>query len=145
MRIPTIDKQTMYFSLFVSNSIVYELDENGNKINDGTAENPIWRETGTTEALYGTPIKFDATISSQLNELQARAYGVDQSNVYCIIETEKGEFPITFGTKIWKESEIVWKDSEHTIPDVSSSDYTVKGVLDEYIPFDRFLLQRNNK
>ncbi len=122
----------MFYALFDERREVYELDDEGEKIvdfvkPDGTE---VYRTTGTMQDYYKTPEPFRASISSQLNELHALSYGVDQSSVY--------------STKIWRENPIKWIDEEEGIPDQSSADYTVKGKLTEYLNFDWYLLQRNN-
>ena len=146
MRTSERDKQKMYYALFLGMSPVYALDDDGNKIIDGTDEegNPIYRETGDQKASYGTPVEFWASISSALNEIHAREFGVDQSSIYSTLCVAKGYVPLTFGAKIWKNSPIEWLDEEQTIPNADSSDYTVKGILDEYLNHDWFLLARNN-
>ena len=86
---------------------------------------------------------FKASIKSKLNEMRAKEYGVDQSSIYSEIYCEKGKLPFEFGTKIWKNSEIAWIDKENQIPDENSCDYTVKGILDEFLDYDFYLLERN--
>lgn len=145
MRTLRKNKQKMNYSLYVNSSVVYELDENGNKIIDYVDEegNVYYRETGTIEPHYDTPVEFWASISSRLNELHAREYGVDQSSVYSEICCDKGQLPLEYGAKIWRISEIEY--NEDGTVDESTSDYTVKGILDEFLDYDWYLLQRNNK
>ena len=59
------------------------------------------------------------------------------------IVTDKGYLPIKEGDLIWKRSEVKY-DSDG-FPDPKSADYTVKGVADEGLTVDLFLLQRNVK
>lgn len=140
-------RQIMHYALYDHSEDVYVLDENGNRIVDYEDEqgNVYYRMTGTQEDVYQTPIEFKASVSSQLNEMHAREYGVDQSSIYIEMCVPKGYLPdFKYGTKIWRTTPIEWKDQEHIIPAVDSSDYTVVGVLDEYLNFDWYLLQRNN-
>lgn len=146
MRANLRNKQKMYCSLYIGEVPVYELDEDGNPIVEYITDEGvvIYRDTGTKKPIYGKPFEIWASISSKLNELHARAYGVDQSSVYSEIMVEKNIVKLEYGTKIWKNSPIQWEDEESGRPNVDSSDYTVKGILDEFLNFDWFLLQRNN-
>lgn len=146
MRTSERDKQKMFYSLLEGTFPIYELDEDGNKIVDYTDEegNIFYRETGDYRATYSEPIEFWASISSNLNEMHCREFGVDQSSIYAQLCVAKDYVPLGFGAKIWKDSEIIWEDKAARIPNADSSDYTVKGLLDEYLNFDWFLLARNN-
>lgn len=148
MRTCQKNKQKMFYALYAKSEIVYELDENGNKIVDyvDSEGNEYYRESGTNRDIYHTPVEFYASISGNLNEVQAREYGLDQTSIYSKLCTTKGLLPaeLSFGTKIWKNNEIKWLDSAQTIPDPDTADYTIKGILDEFLGHDWFLLQRNN-
>lgn len=148
-RTQRINRQKLYYSLYLKDQIVYEYDEDGNKIVEYIDDegNPVYRDTGTVEDFFDTPVEFWASINSQLNELQAREWGVDQSSVYSQLKLSKlqrEECPLVYGTKIWLETPIGWKDEEHKIPDESTADFTVKGILTDRLQWDFFLLQRNN-
>ena len=140
------NKQNMFYSLFTESTTVYAKDDEGNLIIDGyfTDGSPIYREVGTQAPHYDTPVKFRANISGNLNEMHAKQYGVDQSSIYAEISCPKGYLPFVYGTKVWKNTPIVWEDEEKQIPSKDSADYTVVGILDEFINYDFFLLQRNN-
>ncbi len=141
-------RKILHYALFDHLEDVYVLDADGNKIIDYT--DPVtgtvyYRMTGTQTAVYSTPVEFKASLSSELNEMHSKDYGVDQSSIYIEMCVPKGYLPdVKYGTKIWRNSEIEWEDEEHTVPAVDSSDYTVVGILDEYENFDWYLLQRNN-
>lgn len=140
-------RKIMYYALYSSEEDVYVLDSDGNKIVDYTDGdgNVYYRMTGTKKSVYSTPVEFRASLSSELNEMHSKAYGVDQSSIYIEMCVPKGYLSgVEYGTKIWRTSEIEWEDEEESIPAVDSSDYTVVGVLDEYENFDWYLLQRNN-
>lgn len=115
-------------------NIIYILDNEGNKI-----------ETGEYQTGYTKPIPFNACINNKLNEVIWQDYGIDDSTNYAQIFVSKGTLPLKAGSAIWKKSEIAYKDNDNTIPDESSADYTVKGVADEGLNFDLFLLKRNVK
>lgn len=140
------NKQKMYYSLQVDSIPVYETDADGNIIyyedEDG---NKIPLETGEMTVGYTSPVKFFANITNKLNEVVWQDYGIDDSTNYAQLLVSKGYLPIKSGSVIWKKSEIIYKDEEQTIPDESSADYVVKGVADEGLNEDLFLLKRNVK
>lgn len=115
-------------------NIIYILDNEGNKI-----------ETGEYQTGYTKPIPFNACINNKLNEVVWQDYGIDDSTNYAQILVSKGTLPLKAGSVIWKKSEIAYNDNDNTIPDESSADYTIKGVADEGLNFDLFLLKRNVK
>lgn len=137
-------QQNMFYANYVDAETIYKLDENGDKIYIYTDDEGVdwYEEEGTVEPHYTTPIFFEANISSKLNEMHAREYGVDSSSIYAQIECKKGKLPFKFGTVIWKNSPIKWKDEDRQIPDEESADYKVVGLLDEYLNYDWYLLQR---
>lgn len=140
------NKQKMFYSLQDDEIPIYEsyTDEEGNVIyitdDDG---NKI--ETGETTIGYTKPVEFKANITNKLNEVVWQDYGIDDSTNYAQIIVSKSALPLKAGSVIWKKSEIVYKDDDNTIPDESSADYTVKGVADEGLNEDLFLLKRNVK
>lgn len=140
------NKQKMYYSLQDGQIPIYEsyTDEEGNIIyitdDDG---NKI--ETGETTIGYTKPVEFKANITNKLNEVVWQDYGIDDSTNYAQIIVIKSSLPLKAGSVIWKKTQILYKDYENTIPDESSADYTVKGVADEGLNEDLFLLKRNVK
>lgn len=140
------NKQKMYYSLQDGQIPIYEsyTDDDGNIIYIlDKDENKI--ETGEYQTGYTKPIPFDACINNKLNEVVWQDYGIDDSTNYAQILVSKGTLPLKAGSVIWKKSEIAYKDNDNTIPDESSADYTVKGVADEGLNEDLFLLKRNVK
>ena len=117
-------------------NIIYYLDENGNKI-------PL--ATGEYTTGYSQPVSFFANINNKLNEVIWQDYGIDDSTNYAQIITSKDELPLKVGSVIWKKSEVGYKDDGNTIVDETTADYTVKGIADEGMSEDLFLLQRNVK
>lgn len=141
-----INKQSMKYSLQGEIVPIYETDENGNIIyytdSDG---NKIPMETGEYTTGYSQPVPFFANISNKLNEVVWQDYGVDNSTEYAQLIVSKDELPLKVGSVIWKKSEVGYKDDENTIVDETTADYTVKGIADEGMSEDLFLLQRNVK
>ena len=140
------NKQAMKYSLQGERVPIYEMDENGHIIyytdSDG---NKIPIETGEYTTGYLRPIPFLANINNKLNEVVWQDFGIDDSTNYAQIITSKGELPLKAGSVIWKKSEVGYKDDEKTIVDETTADYTVKGIADEGMSEDLFLLQRNVK
>ena len=113
-------------------NICYYYDSQGNKI-------PRTKEVSG----FSKPVPFEANISNKLSEVLMKEFGVDDSTNYAQICTDKGYLPIKAGDVIWKKSEVVLNDDG--LPDAESADYIVKGVADEGLTVDLFLLQRNVK
>ena len=142
MRVLKKNKQKMYYSLFTDSVPVYERDEDGNIIYIDVDGEQVPVEIGVKEPQYGAPVEFYANINSQLNELQAREWGVDQSSVYSTMVVDKGYLPLVAGMLIWRTTPIGWKDEENQIPDSKTADYSVRGIMDEGLSTDQLLLQR---
>ena len=140
------NKQSMKYSLQGERVPIYETDENGNIIyytdSDG---NKIPMETGEYTTGYSQPVSFFGNIAMSGGEVDSVEFGIDNSTNYAQIITSKGELPLKAGSVIWKKSEVGYKDDGKTIVDGTTADYTVKGVADEGMSEDLFLLQRNVK
>ena len=140
------NKQSMKYSLQGERIPIYETDEDGNIIyyedSDG---NKIPMETGEYTTGYSQPVPFFANINNKLNEVVWKDYGVDNSTEYAQLIVGKDELPLKVGSVIWKKSEVGYKDEAKTIVDETTADYTVKGIADEGMSEDLFLLQRNVK
>ena len=141
-RLARSNKQKMYYSQFIGKNPVYQTDANGNIVYINVDGENVPVELGTTEAKYGKPVEFKACISSHLNEMQMRAWGVDQSSVYSQVVCQKGYLPLEVGMIVWRTSEIEYEDLAETIPVASSADYRVVGIMDEGLNEDLLLLQR---
>lgn len=144
MRQPKRDKQNMYYALFAGKQPVYEKDADGHTIYIYVDGRPAPLDTGIKVEKYSTPVKFKASITSTLNEMHIRAWGVDQSAIQSVICCKKGYLPLQIGSLIWRTSEIEWEDKDKTIPKPSSADYTVCGLMDESLTEDFYLLKRNS-
>lgn len=145
MRLSRRDKQVMYYSLFQNATDEYERDENGDIVYVEVDGEQVPVEVGTKTPSYTKPIKFYSSISSNLNEMHIKSYGVDASSIYCELAVSKGYLPkLTIGSLIWRENEIEWEDKAHTIPKASSADYTVMGRMKEPLTEDFYLLKCNS-
>ena len=140
------NKQSMKYSLQGERVPVYETDEDGNIIyytdSDG---NQIPMETGEYTTGYSQPVSFFANINNKLNEVVWQDFGVDNSTEYAQLIVGKDELPLKVGSVIWKKSEVGYKDEAKMIVNDKSCDYIVKGIADEGMSEDLFLLQRNVK
>lgn len=138
-----INKQRMQYSLQGQRVTVYERDDDGNiryyVDSDGNKFPMVVEEKNG----FSEPVSFMANISNKLSEVLVKEFGVDDSSSYCQIVTDKGYLPIKSGDYIWKKS-TVGRDSDGLI-DVNTADYIVKGVADEGLTVDLFLLQKNVK
>lgn len=130
------NKQSMKYALQGVEIPIYEYytDDDGNQI-------PI--ETGETKQGYYSPVSFSASINNKLDEVLIKEFGIDDTTKFAQLVTAKNVLPLTVGSLIWKKSEVGYEDTEHTIVDATTADYTVMGVADEGLNFDLFLLQRN--
>ena len=147
MRTLRKNKQQMYYSLPLGEQPIYKLDENGQKIIDYVDEEGrvYYRETGESEMVYSIPVPFQNGISGKLSEVLVKEFGIDDSSMYAEMDTEAHKYPIVVESLIWRKSEPKYKDMKKTIPDKSSCDYVVSGVLDEGLNVWNYLLRRNLK
>lgn len=146
MRTLRKNKQPMKYSLQNAEIPIYQTDEDGNILyyEDGEG-NKIPLETGETEIGFSEPVSFLANINNKLDEVAWREYGIDNSTNYAQIVASKNVLPLKAGSIIWKKSEVGYKDEAQAIVDSASCDYVVKGIADEGLSVDLFLLQKNLK
>jgi hypothetical protein len=135
----------MYYSLPIGEQPIYELDENGQKIIVHVDDEGIvyYKETGELEMIYSKPVSFCNGISGKLSEVLIKEFGIDDSSMYAEMDAKANEFPIVAESLIWLKSEPKYKDANETIPDKTSCDYVVSGVLDEGLNVWNYLLRRN--
>jgi len=145
MRTLRKNEQKLYYSLFISNSPKYELDEDGNRIIDYYDDfgNPIYLEEGENEDTYSMPVEFWACIDGNIRETLMKEFGTISSPNYAQIVAKTGLYDFKVGTLIWKDSEIKYK--EDGTPDEASADYDVIGILDEQTDNTTFFLHKNVK
>ena len=153
-----INKQKMTYALPTGQQPKYELDSDGNIAYEGYMGedglfvpyldddgNKIPKLTGDTIDTYSAPVIFYSSINNKLNEVLAKEFGIDDSTNYAQLVTDKNAFPLVEGALIWKRSEVGYKDNNKTIIDSTSADYIVKGVADEGLTVDLYLLRKNVK
>ena len=147
MRTLNKNKQQMYYSLPLGEQPIYELDENGQKIIVHVDDEGVvyYKETGESEMVYSTPVPFQNGISGKLSEVLVKEFGIDDSSMYAEMDMEAHKYPIVAESLIWRKSEPRYKDAIETIPDKTSCDYVVAGVLDEGLNVWNYLLRRNLK
>jgi hypothetical protein len=136
------NKQKMKYSKQGEKVTIYDRDENGNikyiEV-DGEKIPVVLREA----IGFSDPVPFSANISNKLSEVLVKEFGVDDSSSYCQIVTDKGYLPIKAGDIVWKKSD-VGQDSDGLVDD-KTADYVVKGVADEGLTVELFLLQKTVK
>lgn len=147
MRTLKKNQQKMYYALFDKEEENYKLDAEGNPIVDYIDEegNVYYKTTGGTHKVFKMPVPFNASISSKLDAIRAKEYGVEQSSIYSEITVSNGKLPLNFGDLIWRKSEIEWSKYNSNSPEPTSADYVVRGILDEFLNFDFYLLERIDK
>ena len=146
------NKQQMKYSLQGQKITIYKKDEVGNIQYEGYTDSdgnfiPYLDVNGDKIPIilkevvgYSEPKIFKANISNKLSEVLIREFGVDDSSSYCQIVTDKGYLPLDVGDLVWKKSNVeIDKDG---MVDKNSADYIVKGVADEGLTVDLFLLQK---
>ena len=135
-----INKQAMRYSKHGQKVTIYEKDDDGNikYYVDGDGNKiPLIADE---KVGFSEPKKFYANISNKLSEVLVKEFGVDDSSTYVQIVTDKGYLPLKVGDVVWKKSEVGYDDSG--LVDSTTADYEVKGVADEGMTVDLFLLQK---
>ena len=135
-----INKQLMKYSQHGQKVTIYEKDDDGNikYYVDGDGNKiPLIADE---KVGFSEPKEFYANISNKLSEVLVKEFGVDDSSTYVQIVTDKGYLPLKAGDVVWKKSKIGYDDSG--LVDSTTADYEVKGVADEGLTIDLFLLQK---
>lgn len=135
-----INKQLMKYSQHGQKVTIYEKDDDGNikYYVDGDGNKiPLIADE---KVGFSEPKEFYANISNKLSEVLVKEFGVDDSSTYVQIVTDKGYLPLKSGDVVWKKSEVGYDDSG--LVDSTTADYEVKGVADEGLTVDLFLLQK---
>lgn len=142
-----INKQKMTYAIKDKNKRVpvYKLNKDGTIKYIEVDGKPTPVETGEYTTGYKTPVVFFSSISNKLSEALIKEFGVDNSTNFVQIVADKGRLPLKVGSLVWKKSDVKYKDKDKTIIDDTSCDYVVKGVADEGLTVDLFLLQKNVK
>lgn len=153
-----INKQKMKYSLSLGLQPQYKRDDDGNIVYSGYTDsdgtfipyydddgNKIPEIAGEPIEQYTEPVVFFASISNKLSEATAKEFGIDDSTNYAQLVTAKNAFPLVEGSLIWKRSQVCYTDDAKTIIDSKSADYIVKGVADEGLTVDLYLLRKNVK
>ncbi len=137
-----INKQKMFYAKQIGQVPLYETDDDGNIRYITVDGNRIPVETGEYTTRYAEPVQFYASISNKLSEALIKEFGVDNSTNFVQIVANKDALPLSVGDLVWKRSEVKYKAE---MVDATSCDYIVKGVADEGLTVDLFLLQKNVK
>lgn len=119
---------------------IYDTDKDGNIkyiIVDGERV-PV--ESGEYDIVGEKIVEFRANINSSLTEAFIRAYGLDDSTDKATIVCGKGELPLKEGMRIWRKSDVTYKEDGSV--DADSADYVVVATNDESLNEDCFLLKK---
>ena len=135
-----INKQLMKYSQHGQKVTIYEKDDDGNIKNYVDGDGNKIPLIADEKVGFSEPKEFYANISNKLSEVLVKEFGVDDSSTYVQIVTDKGYLPLKAGDVVWKKSEIVY--DEDGLVDSTTADYEVKGVADEGMTVDLFLLQK---
>lgn len=134
----------MYYSIPLGTEPIYVTDEEGNiQYYQDEEGNLIPLETGEYKDGYSKPIEFSANIGGQLRQTLLSEFGVITSPNYGVMVTDKGEFDFKIGTIIWKKSKVQYNEDGSV--DSTSADYSVLGVIDEFINEDTYYLHKRSK
>jgi hypothetical protein len=138
-----INKQAMRYSQHGQRITVYEKDDDGNIKYYEDADGNRIPLISDEKIGYSDPKEFYANISNKLSEVLVKEFGIDDSSTYVQIVTDKGYLPLKAGDLVWKKSEVEFDAGN--LPEPTSADYTVKGVADEGLTVDLYLLQKTVK
>lgn len=138
-----INKQAMRYSQHGQRITVYEKDDDGNIKYYEDADGNRIPLISDEKIGYSEPKEFYANISNKLSEVLIKEFGIDDSSTYVQIVTDKGYLPLKAGDLVWKKSEVEFDAGN--LPEPTSADYTVKGVADEGLTVDLYLLQKTVK
>ena len=138
-----INKQAMRYSQHGQRITVYEKDDDGNIKYYEDADGSRIPLISDEKIGYSDPKEFYANISNKLSEVLVKEFGIDDSSTYVQIVTDKGYLPLKAGDLVWKKSEVEFDAGN--LPEPTSADYTVKGVADEGLTVDLYLLQKTVK
>jgi hypothetical protein len=133
----------MWYSQHGQRITVYEKDDDGNIKYYEDADGNRIPLISDEKIGYSEPKEFYANISNKLSEVLVKEFGIDDSSTYVQIVTDKGYLPLKAGDLVWKKSEVGF--DEDNLPEPTSADYTVKGVADEGLTVDLYLLQKTVK
>ena len=141
VRLPSINKQKLYYSTWQEKSTEYQTDKDGNVVyvTVNGIDRPIEKEI---PAHFSQPIEFEASINEGGKNTQFVDFGVDNSEYSASIVTPKGYVYITETSLIWHESTPKYKKDGSV--DEKSADYNVVKVSHSLI-YDRYVLQKRVK
>lgn len=131
----------MFYALLKGKEPVYERDDKGNIIYRIIGGEKVPKKTGEDRYVYSKPVEFYNTISGRLTEDELQAFGV-QNNAIAKMTYKKGQYPFKVGTVIWKTSDIKYTDD---IPDITSADYRIVGIMEEGQYFWKCMLEAVTK
>lgn len=128
------DKRKMFYALYSAKIPVVKTY----KDNEG---NEYTIETGETKAGYFDPVEMFASISFGSGEVEAQEFGLSVADYDALILTARGTYPIDEKSRIWLETEPVFKNGS---VDGNTADFEVKAVKNS-INYTKYLVKRRTK
>lgn len=145
MRCLRKNKQKMYYSLLIGETVVYARDKNGNKIvdwTDTTTGEVHYRETGSKKNIYSAPVAFKGNIAMSGGDVDRAEFGVDMAKYEAVLVTNKDYIPLTETSILWyKTTPVTYTEDEKVYADASSADYKVLKVSPS-LNVDRYILDK---
>lgn len=125
------NQEKLKYALLIGEQEEYKLDSYGNKIIVGYDDEgePIYKMTGKTVLTYSVPVEFDSSISFGGSEVDLQPFGISTGDYDATLSLNKGTIPVTETSLIWYESEVAFKDSENTIVDSKSANFTIVKIV----------------
>jgi hypothetical protein len=138
------NKQSLKYALQIGKVPIYETDDDGNIIYIVIDGNKVPVETGEYEIGYMQPVDFKANIAMSGGEAEAREFGLNLSDYNAVLLCDKNIYPISETSLIWHHSEVGYKDTDETIVNSKTADYSVVKVS-ESLNFVKYVLKKITK
>lgn len=141
MRTLSKNQQKMYYSLFIGQVPIYELDENGNPKVAYTDDegNVYYVETGETELKYSEPVSFFGNITMSGGDSESVEYGLNLADYSAVLVVDKNTLPISETSLIWHTSTPTYNSNGNV--DRFSADYNVVKI-NPSLNVDKYILQK---
>lgn len=139
MRCLNKNKQKLYYALFDHSEPEYELDDEGNRVEDDDGN---YIETGANLLLYDVAVEFMGNIALSGSDVTRQEFGVSEDRYEAVLVTNKGQLPITETSLLWYQTEPTTKVIEgETYADETTADYRILKVVPS-LNNDRYILAK---
>lgn len=135
MRFARKNKRHLWYANFIDSEIIYQLDDNGDKIVVDTIDGiDYYEELGQSEPHYTDATPFDGTFKETGGEVEPKPYGLDLGDYDAVLVLPTNVSPID-------EKSLIWVDIEPTVVSRDEADYYVtrksKGISTTYYALKR--------